>query len=126
MIAKTRSAPKFANTVAIELSQSFRVVIMASNFLCVASASSASLRFMGFFNRRGAENAEATQSLFLIQNPQPIICCIRLHRWLVHQLRAGGCDLEFAGNLDAHRVLQRRVAVKVIHEDRRAVVAELT
>ncbi len=69
---------------------------------------------------------EARPISLLIQNPQAVICRIRLHGRLIHQFRAGGCDLEFAGHLDAHRVLQRRVTVKVIHEDRRAVVAELT
>jgi hypothetical protein len=38
------------------------VVIEIRNVLCVFSASSAVYMFRGFFYRRGAENAEITQS----------------------------------------------------------------
>src|SRR5258706_6500760 len=63
--------------------------------------------------------------LFLIHDPQPIIACVRLDGWLIHQFRACWRDAKFAGHLDAHGILERRVAIKIVLEDDRAVVAKL-
>src|SRR5258708_33012732 len=60
----------------------------------------------------------------LIQNPQTVIARICLDGWLIHQLRARRRDAKFAGHLDAHRVLERRVAIEIVLEDDGAVVAK--
>src|SRR6267378_3484559 len=61
----------------------------------------------------------------LIEYPQTVITCIRLDGWLVHQLRARRRDAEFAGHFDAHGILERRVAIKIILKDDSPVVSEL-
>src|SRR5436305_4153984 len=130
MIAKTISAPMLVKVAAMVLSQSFRVVVMIASL------------FEPFHHRehRGfTEEHEKTLicldaslcplwliPLLLVQNPQPIIRSISLHGWLIHQLDPRRSNLEFARHLHAHGVLLRRVAVEVIHEDRRAVIAEFT
>src|SRR6267378_6265473 len=62
---------------------------------------------------------------FLIQDPQPVITCIRLDGWLVHQFRARRRDAEFTGHFDAHGILERRVAINIILKDDRPVISEL-
>src|ERR1051326_3006631 len=64
------------------------------------------------------------RALLLVQNPQTIIRSVRLHSWLIHQLNARRSNLELTGDFNAHGVLLRRVTIKVIHEDRGAVIAE--
>src|SRR2546423_15115110 len=128
MIAKTISAPMFVNVFAMLLSQSFRVVVMIASL------------FEPFHHRehRGftEEGREFLMSislcplwlipLLLVQDPQTIVRSIRLHSRLIHQLDARRSNLELAGHFHAHGVLLRRVTVKVVHKDRRAVIAELT
>src|SRR2546430_1775730 len=64
-------------------------------------------------------------SSFLVQDSQSCIACVCLHRGLVHQLGARGRDAKFAGYLNAHRILERRVAVEIVFEDHGPRIAKL-
>src|SRR5256885_9798194 len=76
-------------------------------------------------DRSSTRPKEKAASL-LVQDPQSIVRSIRLHGRLIHQLNTRRSNLELAGHFNAHCVLLRRVPIKVVHEDRCAVIAELT
>src|SRR6266404_9474460 len=75
--------------------------------------------------RRSRARCESRLNSLLIQDPQPIIARIRLDGWLIHQACPSRRDAKFAGHLDSHGILERRVAVKIVLEDDRAIVAKL-
>src|SRR5215475_10055316 len=63
-------------------------------------------------------------SSLLVQNVQFHVGRVGLHGRLIHQLGPRGRDFEFAGYQDPHRVPEGRVAVEIVDEDDRALVAE--
>src|SRR6266446_1115590 len=66
----------------------------------------------------------STRSL-LSQKTHPRARSVGLHRWLIHQLRAGRRYSKLAGHLYSQRNLERRIAVEVVHEQRRLLIPEL-
>src|SRR6185295_9299629 len=61
----------------------------------------------------------------LIQKIHPRTRSIRLHRRLIHQLRARWSDSKLAWHLHSQRDLKHRVAVEIVHKQRRLLIAEL-
>src|SRR5919205_3766170 len=48
-----------------------------------------------------------------------------INRRLIHQLSTRRRDDELAGNLHAHRILQRCITIESVHKENRATVAKL-